>query len=137
MAANTHSTKKQSQLCACLADFGWARILTHLWEPFHIKIKKKKNSSKRTEKKLQQSTNKILHQKQECPQSRHYTKCLDKILCTHVCKWKNDIHWNYSSNGGGMKENSGGVHLSNIYLIYCENFCKCHNVPPPSTTIKK
>jgi hypothetical protein len=23
-----------------------------------------------------------------------------------------------------------------IYLIYCKNFCKCHNVPPPSTTIK-
>jgi hypothetical protein len=22
-------------------------------------------------------------------------------------------------------------------LIYCKNFCKCHNVPPPSTTIKK
>jgi hypothetical protein len=24
-----------------------------------------------------------------------------------------------------------------IYLIHCKNFCKCHNVPPPSTTIKK
>jgi hypothetical protein len=24
-----------------------------------------------------------------------------------------------------------------IYLIYCKNFCKYHNVPPPSTTIKK
>jgi hypothetical protein len=23
-----------------------------------------------------------------------------------------------------------------IYLMYCENFCKCYNVPPPSTTIK-
>jgi hypothetical protein len=23
-----------------------------------------------------------------------------------------------------------------IYLIYCKNFCKCHNVPPPSTTLK-
>jgi hypothetical protein len=22
-------------------------------------------------------------------------------------------------------------------LIYCKNFCKCHNVSPPSTTIKK
>jgi hypothetical protein len=20
--------------------------------------------------------------------------------------------------------------------IHCKNFCKCHNVPPPSTTIK-
>jgi hypothetical protein len=29
------------------------------------------------------------------------------------------------------------VNLSMIYLIYCKNFCKCHNVPPPNTTIKK
>jgi hypothetical protein len=24
-----------------------------------------------------------------------------------------------------------------MYLIQCKNFCKCHNVPPPSITIKK
>jgi hypothetical protein len=24
-----------------------------------------------------------------------------------------------------------------IYLIYCKNFYKYHNIPPPSTTIKK
>jgi hypothetical protein len=24
-----------------------------------------------------------------------------------------------------------------IELIHCKNPCKCHNVPPPSTTIKK
>jgi hypothetical protein len=29
-----------------------------------------------------------------------------------------------------------GVNSSMIYLIYCKNFYKCHNVPP-STTIKK
>jgi hypothetical protein len=23
-----------------------------------------------------------------------------------------------------------------IYLIYLKNFCKCHNVPPPITTVK-
>jgi hypothetical protein len=23
-----------------------------------------------------------------------------------------------------------------IYLIYWKNFCKCHNVPPPNSTIK-
>jgi hypothetical protein len=34
----------------------------------------------------------------------------------------------------GMVE---GVNSSIVYLIYCKNFCKCHNVPPPSTTIKK
>jgi hypothetical protein len=22
-------------------------------------------------------------------------------------------------------------------LAHCKNFCKCHNVPPPSTTIKE
>jgi hypothetical protein len=36
-----------------------------------------------------------------------------------------------------MKENSRGVHSSTMYLIYCKNFCKCHNVFTPSTTIKK
>jgi hypothetical protein len=30
-----------------------------------------------------------------------------------------------------------GVNSSMIYLIYSKNFCKCCNVPPPSTTIKK
>jgi hypothetical protein len=30
------------------------------------------------------------------------------------------------------------VNSSMIYLVYCMNFCKCHNVPPhTSTTIKK
>jgi hypothetical protein len=24
-----------------------------------------------------------------------------------------------------------------IYLIHCENLCKCYNVPPPSTRIEK
>jgi hypothetical protein len=38
--------------------------------------------------------------------------------------------------GGRIKENSEGVNSSMIYLIQCKNFCKCHNVPPPSTTIK-
>jgi hypothetical protein len=26
---------------------------------------------------------------------------------------------------------------ANSSMIYCKNFCKCHNVPPPSTTITK
>jgi hypothetical protein len=30
-----------------------------------------------------------------------------------------------------------GVNSSMIYLIYCKNLCKCYNVPPPSTAIKK
>jgi hypothetical protein len=24
-----------------------------------------------------------------------------------------------------------------MYLIYCKTFCKCHNVPPPNTSMKK
>jgi hypothetical protein len=52
---------------------------------------------------------------------------LVEILCTHVQKWKNETCWNYSRNGGGeIKENDGGV---NSTMIYCKNFCKCHNVP--------
>jgi hypothetical protein len=36
-----------------------------------------------------------------------------------------------------IKENGGGVNSSMMYLTYCKNFCKCHNIPPPSTIIKK
>jgi hypothetical protein len=41
---------------------------------------------------------------------------------------------------GRIKESDGGGEFKyDIFdtLIYCQNFCKCHNVPPPSTTIKK
>jgi hypothetical protein len=30
-----------------------------------------------------------------------------------------------------------GLNSSMIYLIYCKKFCKCHNIAPLSTTIKK
>jgi hypothetical protein len=33
-------------------------------------------------------------------------------------------------------QNDGGVNSTMIYLIYCKNLCKCHNVSP-SSTIKK
>jgi hypothetical protein len=36
----------------------------------------------------------------------------------------------------GGRRAGEGVNSSNIHLIQCKNFCKCHNVPPPSTTIK-
>jgi hypothetical protein len=41
-----------------------------------------------------------------------------------------------SRNGekGGERRAVEGVNSSMIYLI-CKNFCKCHNVPLPSTTI--
>jgi hypothetical protein len=35
--------------------------------------------------------------------------------------------------GEGIKENDGGV---NSTMIYCKNFCKCHNVTPSTTMIK-
>jgi hypothetical protein len=35
-----------------------------------------------------------------------------------------------------MKENGEGVNSSMIYLTYCKNFCKCHNVPQSTATIK-
>jgi hypothetical protein len=34
----------------------------------------------------------------------------------------------------GLKENWRGENSS---MMYGENFCKCHNVLPPRTTIKK
>jgi hypothetical protein len=37
--------------------------------------------------------------------------------------------------GGGIKENGGGSEFK--YDIFSIEFCKCHNVPPPSTTKKK
>jgi hypothetical protein len=39
--------------------------------------------------------------------------------------------------GGGIKENGEGMNSSMMYLIYFKNICRCHNVPQPSTTIKK
>jgi hypothetical protein len=61
-----------------------------------------------------------------------------QTLCTHACKCENDTCWNYSRTWGqgGIKENGGGVNSSMIYLIYCKNFCKWHNVPQPSITVK-
>jgi hypothetical protein len=38
---------------------------------------------------------------------------------------------------GGYSTMMEGVNSNMIYLIHCKNFCKCHNVPPSSTTIKK
>jgi hypothetical protein len=37
---------------------------------------------------------------------------------------------------GGIKESNERVNASMIYLMHYTNFYKCHNVPPPSTTIK-
>jgi hypothetical protein len=36
-----------------------------------------------------------------------------------------------------MKENSGRVHLSMMYLRYCKNIYKHHNVPPLKYIKKK
>jgi hypothetical protein len=39
--------------------------------------------------------------------------------------------------GVGGTKNLGGGAFKYKYLIYCKNFCKCHNVPLHSTTVKK
>jgi hypothetical protein len=39
------------------------------------------------------------------------------------------------NGGGGIKQNSGGVNSSMIWLIHCKSLCKCQNVLPHSTTI--
>jgi hypothetical protein len=61
-----------------------------------------------------------------------------QILCTHVCNGK---MVSVESIPGmvvrEIKKNGEGVNSSMIHLIYHKNFCECHNVPPPSTTIKK
>jgi hypothetical protein len=38
---------------------------------------------------------------------------------------------------GGGDRAVDGVNSSMIYLLYCRNFCKCYNIPPPSTIITK
>jgi hypothetical protein len=52
-----------------------------------------------------------------------------QILCTYVCKWKNDTCWNYSRNeGGAIKENDRwGRFKYDIFDILQEHF-KCHNI---------
>jgi hypothetical protein len=49
-----------------------------------------------------------------------------QILCTHVCKWKNETTETIPGMGGGeVKENDGWVNLT---MIYYKNYYKCHNV---------
>jgi hypothetical protein len=61
-----------------------------------------------------------------------------QILCKHVCKWKHDTYCNWSGKRGrgGQRRMVEGMNSSMTNLIYCKNFCKCHNVPSPRT-IKK
>jgi hypothetical protein len=65
-------------------------------------------------------------------------------MCTHVSKCKNDTCWNYSRNQqmGRRREEwwkriTEGLNSSIIYLMHCNNLCKCHNVPPPIAIINK
>jgi hypothetical protein len=55
-------------------------------------------------------------------------------MYAQVCKWKNDTNWNYSKKEG---KREWELNSSVTYLIHCKNLCKCHNVPPPSTAIKR
>jgi hypothetical protein len=61
-----------------------------------------------------------------------------QILYTHVSKWKNDPVETISGIGGeeGERRMVEAVNSCMIYVIYCKNFGKCHNVPLLSTTMK-
>jgi hypothetical protein len=62
-----------------------------------------------------------------------------QIVYTHECKRKKKYLLKQFQEWGmrGRKENGEGVNSSMKYLICCKNLYKCHNVPLPSTTIKK
>jgi hypothetical protein len=59
-------------------------------------------------------------------------------ISTHVPKCKNDTCWNYSRNWGrgGWRRMVEEVNSCTIYLIHCNNLCKCHNVSSNIITIK-
>jgi hypothetical protein len=38
---------------------------------------------------------------------------------------------------GGIKEQVEEVNSSMAYMTHCKNLCKCHKVPPTSTTTKE
>jgi hypothetical protein len=60
-----------------------------------------------------------------------------QMLCIHVYNFKMILLKLFQEQGkDGIKENGGEVNSSMTYLIYFKDFCKCHNVPPPSTIIK-
>jgi hypothetical protein len=51
-----------------------------------------------------------------------------EMLGTYVWKWKNGSCESSPGMGGKrIKGNDAGV---NSTMIYCKNFCKCHNVAP-------
>jgi hypothetical protein len=59
-------------------------------------------------------------------------------LCAHYVNAKMIAVETTPGMGGGMIRRAvEGVNSSMIYLIYCKNFYKCHDVPPPNATIKK
>jgi hypothetical protein len=57
-------------------------------------------------------------------------------MCTHECKCTNITYWKYFRNGGWVIKVEG-MNSRMMHLIHCKNFNKCHNIPPPSTTIQK
>jgi hypothetical protein len=52
-----------------------------------------------------------------------------KMLCTHVCKWKNETLKLFQEWEKGVKENEGGSEFN-------YDICKCHIVPSSITIIK-
>jgi hypothetical protein len=52
-----------------------------------------------------------------------------KSICVETIKeWR---------KGGQRRMVEGVVNSSPVYLLHCKNFCKYHNIPPPSTTMKR
>jgi hypothetical protein len=35
--------------------------------------------------------------------------------------------------GGELRKNGRGINSNMLYLMYCKNFCKCHNIYPHPT----
>jgi hypothetical protein len=49
-----------------------------------------------------------------------------ETFCTCVCKWKMRPVETILGMGEGM---GGMMEVVKSTMIYCKNFCKCHNVP--------
>jgi hypothetical protein len=51
-----------------------------------------------------------------------------ELLCTHICNGKMRLVETIPGMGGGRKEYRKVMGVNSV-MIYCKNFCKCHNIP--------
>jgi hypothetical protein len=59
-----------------------------------------------------------------------------KCVCIYVNAKTVPVETIPEMGGGGNKGEQWRGWIQVLYLIHCKNLYKCHNVPPPSTTIK-